>query len=63
MNKKGEKEYLVKWKGFTASHNEWLKEGDLAGAPEVLERFRREQEHLKGVKGKEKIVTQEILGS
>jgi hypothetical protein len=54
VNEKGEKEYLVKWQGFTTSHNEWLKEKDLARAPVVLERFLREQEHLKGAKGKEK---------
>ncbi len=39
----GEKQYLVKWKGFTARHNRWEAEHNLK-APEILQRFREREE-------------------
>lgn len=35
-------EYLVKWKGWTESHNEWLNESKLENAKEAILRYERE---------------------
>jgi hypothetical protein len=37
--RKGQKEYLVKWKGWPESNNRWEPEEHLAGAPDVLREY------------------------
>ncbi len=38
--RRGQLEYLVQWKGYTAEHNSWEPEGNLENAPEQIEAFR-----------------------
>ena len=41
---RGIEKYLVRWKGFTAEHNSWVKQEELGNAKEVLEDFERRME-------------------
>lgn len=50
VNEQGTIKYLVKWKGFTASHNSWLTGEELKGVPDVMRRYKEEKEHKKGKK-------------
>ncbi|KAF8186776.1 hypothetical protein BJ912DRAFT_451946 [Pholiota molesta] len=45
----GVAEFLVRWKGFDESENEWIKEYDMQHAREAVEEFRRD-EALRGRK-------------
>jgi hypothetical protein len=38
-NKRGPKEYLVRWKGFDESEDLWLPESSFSNAPEVLQAY------------------------
>lgn len=37
--RKGELQYLVKWRGWSTDYNQWVAEADMAGAEELREAF------------------------
>jgi hypothetical protein len=39
--RKGEKRYLVKWKGWSDDYNQWVLEQDMENAPELRRRYER----------------------
>jgi hypothetical protein len=42
FNEKGNKEYLIKWKGWSHKYNQWRKEEDIQ-APELLQAWSRRE--------------------
>lgn len=53
LKKGSRKEYLVRWKGFGAEHDSWMKENELNNAQELLGDWLLRQETTKALKGKE----------
>ena len=40
--RKGQEQYLIKWKGFSDAHNEWVDQDDVENAPELVQQFHQE---------------------